>query len=234
MVTIWASRFTKFLEAFSYFADKVLLIPEDEWLTIRAIDRLHITAAYGKLRLEEPIYEKFGIDLSRALKFLKRVHGEITLRLENRKLVLEGAGFSLKIDTLKPESVDSISEPQLDFDLNADVEIALLVDALKNLKKVDEIIFVADRTTGLWIKAETETSRYSQWLGTPTFNAGATEVRVKFATQFLSQIIKALEILSRPPNATFTSVELKTNYPGRFTLTDDDLRFRAYIAPRVD
>jgi hypothetical protein len=232
MMTIWASRFSKFLEAFSYFTDKVLIEPNGEWLTIGAMDRLHITAAFGKLRLEEPIYEKFGIDLRKVLRFLKQIHGEAVLRLENRKLILEGHDFLVKIDTIDPKALKPISEPILSFVLSADVEISLLVDILKRLKKTDEITFIADKD-GLRIEAETGTSRYSQWLGTPSFKA-EEEVKVKFAVQFLSQIVRALETLSRPPNATFTKVELRTNYPARFILTDKDLEFKTYIAPRVD
>jgi hypothetical protein len=122
---------------------------------------------------------------------------------------------------------------KVSFVLSADVEISLLVDVLKRLERVDEIAFVADKD-GLRIEAVTETSRYSQWLGTPMYYGQAQEVRAKFATQFLGPIINALSILSRPPNATFSTVELKSDYPARFTLTDSDLLFRAYIAPRLD
>jgi hypothetical protein len=232
MVTIWASRLSKFLEAFSQFSEEVLLEPEDEWLKVRAIDRLHITAAFGKLKLEEPLYDKFGINLRNVLRFLKYIHGQAQLRLEDRKLVIEGSGFSLKIDTIESNTLMPIPEPALSFDLSADIEISLLVDVLRRLKKTDEITFVADKD-GLRIEAITETSKYSQWLGTPTF-VQVQEVRVKFATQFLSPIVNALAILSRPPNATFSTVELKTNHPAKFTLTDNDLVFRAYIAPRLD
>ena len=234
MVAIRASRFAKFLEAFSQFSEEVLLEPEDEWLRVRAIDGTHVIAAFGKLKLEEPLYEKFGLNLRHALRFLKRIHGEVQLSIEGMKLVIEGHGFSLKIDTIDPASFKLYSEPNLKFDLDADVEIALLADVVKKLRRVDAIEFIADRNNGLRLEAVTETSKFSQWLGTPTLYGQVQEVRVRFGTHFLSQIIRALEILSRPPNATFTTIELKTNNPGRFTLTDNDLRFRVYIAPRED
>jgi hypothetical protein len=234
MVSVSASRFAKFLEAFSQFSEEVLLEPEDEWLGVRAIDKTHVIAAFGKLKLEEPLYDKFGLNLRHALRFLKRIHSEVQLRLEDGKLLVEGTGFSLKLDTIDPASFKLYSEPNLKFDLDADVEIALLADVLKKLRRVDAIEFIADRDSGLRLEAATETSRFSQWLGTPTLYGQVQEVRVKFNAHYLSQIIKALEILSRPPNATFTRIELKSNYPGRFTLTDSDLVFRSYIAPRVD
>jgi len=234
MVSISASRFAKFLEAVSQFSEEVLLEPEDEWLKVRAIDGTHVIVAFGKLKLEEPLYDKFGLNLRHALRFLKRIHGEVQLRLEDGKLLVEGTGFSLKLDTIDPASFKLYSEPNLKFDLDADVEIALLADVLKKLRRVAVIEFIADRDNGLRLEAVTETSRFSQWLGTPTLYGQVQEVRVKFGTHFLSQIIRALEILSRPPNASFTTIELKTNYPGRFTLTDNDLRFRVYIAPRED
>ena len=234
MATVGASRLTKFLEAVYQFSEEALLMPEDEWLAVRAIDRPHITAAFGKLRLEEPVYEKFAINLRHALRFLKSIRGEVQLKLEDRKLVIKGNGFVLKIDTIDPDSLKPVSEPSLTFDLSADVEIPLLVDVLKHLRRVDVITFVADKD-GLRIEAKTETTRYSQWLGTPTFlNSQVPEVRVNFLRQFLIQIVNALSVLSRPPNATFSTIELRSNYPARFTLTDDDLHFRAYIAPRLD
>ena len=229
MVSVSASRFAKFLEAVSQFSEEVLLEPEDEWLKVRAIDGTHVIAAFGKLKLEEPLYDKFGLNLRHALRFLKRIHGEVQLRLEDGKLLVEGTGFSLKLDTIDPASFKLYSEPNLKFDLDADVEIALLADVLKKLRRVAVIEFIADRDNGLRLEAVTETSRFSQWLGTPTLYGQVQEVRVKFGTHFLSQIIRALEILSRPPNASFTTIELKTNYPGRFTLTDNDLRFRVYM-----
>jgi hypothetical protein len=203
MASVSASRFAKFLEAFSYFADEVLLTPEDEWLKISAIDKTHVIAAYGDLKLKSPLYDKFAIKVKPVLRFLKHIHGEIDLKLEGKKLIIEGHNFSRKFGTIDPNSLKLISEPQLSFDCKFDVLIEHLVDVHKRLK--------------------TDIVKYD-----------VGEVRVQFLTRYLSLIIHALAILSRLPNATFCTIELKTNHPARFTLKDDDLIFRAYIAPRVD
>jgi hypothetical protein len=233
MVVIMASRFKKFLEALSYFSKEVLLVPEDEWLSASALDKFHVTAAYAKLRLESPLYNSFGVDVRRLLRFLRGVTGELTLNLEGKKLTVEGHGFTLKVDTIDPQAFKPVAEPQLSFDLVTDVEIDQLAESLRHLKRVDVTRFVGNKD-GLWIEASSETSRYSQWLGTPTFLSDQIkEVSVKFLTQFLKPIVDALSVLSRPPSATGVLIELKTSYPGRFSFTDNDLHFRAYIAPRL-
>jgi hypothetical protein len=229
-----ASRFKKFLEALSYFSDEVLLTPEGEWLTARVLDRFHVTAAYAKIKLESPLYNSFGVDVKRLLRFLRGASGELSLGLEGNKLIVEGHGFTLKIDTIDPQAFKPVAEPRLSFDLETDVEIDLLAESLRHLRRVDIVRFVGTGE-GLWIEASSGTSQYSQWLGTPTFlNDQIKEVSAKFLTQFLKPIVDALSVLSRPPRATGVLIELRSNYPARFSFTDDDLSFRAYIAPRLD
>jgi hypothetical protein len=233
MAVIMASRFKKFLEALSNFSEEVLLVPEDEWLSASVLDKFHVTAAYAKIKLESPLYNSFGVDVKRLLRFLRGASGELSLGLEGNKLTVEGHGFTLKIDTIDPKAFKPVAEPRLSFDLVTDVEIDLLAESLRHLKRVDVTRFVGNKD-GLWIEASSETSRYSQWLGTPTMLSEVSEVRVKFLTQFLRPIIDALAVLSHASRATGVLIELRSNYPARFSFTDDDLRFRAYIAPRLD
>jgi hypothetical protein len=229
------SRFIKWLEAASQFSNEVLIEPDDEWLMIKTLDDYHISAVFTKLKLEEPLYDKFAVDIKRLLRFLKHVRGRITLSLEGEKLLIEGEGFTLRIDTLDPGRFRPIPEPNIKFDAEIDVEIALLSDALKDLRKVDVIAFIVDKVNGLRIEAKTETSQYSCWLGTPSFfYKEVAEVRANFSSYYLARIVNALKTLERPPNTTFATLKLKTNHPAKFTLKDDDLLFTAYIAPRLD
>jgi hypothetical protein len=235
MASVSASRLVKWLEAISQFSDKILVEPDGEWLAVRTLDEQHIIAAFTKLKQELPLYDKFAIDIKHLLRFLKHVRGPIRLSLDGGQLLVEGNGFSLRIDTIDPAPFKPISEPNIKFDAEVDVEIALLSDALKDIRKIDVITLVVDKLSGVRIEASTETSRYSCWLGSPSFvNHEVAEVKVQFITYFLTRIVNALKILERPPNAYFTTLELKTNHPAKFTLTDNDLDFRAYIAPRLD
>jgi hypothetical protein len=233
-MTVSASRFKKFLEALSNFSEEVLLVPEDEWLSASVLDKFHVTAAYASLKLESPLYNSFGVDVRRLLRFLRGVTGELTLNLEGEKLTIEGRGFTLKVDTIDPKAFKPVAEPQLSFDLVTDVEIDQLAESLRHLRREEIVRFIGNREA-LRIESSSGTVQYSQWLGIPAFlNEQIKEVTAKFSTQFLKPIVDALSVLYRPPRATGVLIELRTNYPARFSFTDDDLHFRAYIAPRLD
>jgi hypothetical protein len=233
-------RFVKWLEAIGNFVDEVLIVPEDEWLTVKVMDPAHIVAIYTKLNVGEPLYDAFAINIEDVVKLLKHVRDDVQIVYdkERSKLYVRNEKFVLGISTLDASQFSQLKELSLDFDAKTEVEIEAFAKVIKDLRRswVDPVKFVADRN-GLRIEAKTEVSTFTRSFGGPStveFYNGATEAKASYGTIYLERIANSLKLLSRLPNSTFATLELKTDRPARFVLKDSDLEFVVYVAPRID
>jgi hypothetical protein len=234
-------RFVKWLEAVGQFNDEVLIVPEDRWLTVKMMDPAHFVAVYSRLDVSEPLYDAFAIDVNDVVKLLKHVRDDVQIVYdkERGRLFIKNEKFVLGINTLDASQFSQLKELNLVFDAKTEIDIEHYVRVIKNLRKswVDPITFVAGKDYGVRIEAKTEFSSFTDSFGGPStveFYNGVTEVKANFGAIYLEKIANALKLLSRLPNATFATLELKTNRPARFTLKDTDLEFVVYIAPRID
>ena len=234
-------RLVKWLQAIGNFVDEVLIVPEDTWLTVRFMDPAHIVAVYSRLDVSEPLYDAFAINIEDLVKLLKSVKDDVQVVYdkERSKFYVRSEKFVIGVNTLDASQFSPLKELSLIFDAKTEVEIDEFAKFIKDLRKswVDSVKFVADSQHGLRVEAKTELSAFQRILSTPRsveFYNGSSEVKASFMTIYLEKIANSLKLLSRPPNAYYATLELKTNRPARFTLKDTDLEFISYIASKMD
>jgi hypothetical protein len=234
-------RFTSWLQAVGQFVDEVLIVPEDEWLTVKVMDPAHIVAIYTKLNVGEPLYDAFAINIEDVVKLIKHVRDDVQVLYdkERNKFYVRNEKFVMGISTLDASQFSQLQELRLIFDAKTEIDVEEFYKFIKDLRRswVDPIKFVADSQHGLRVEARTEVSAFQRILSTPSymeFYNGTSEVKVSFGTIYLEKIANSLKLLSRPPNAYYATLELKTDNPAKFTLKDTDLEFVVYIAPRID
>jgi len=233
-------RFVKWLEAVGQFVDEVLIVPEDEWLTVKFMDPAHIVAIYTKLNVGEPLYDPFAVNVNDVVKLLKHVRDDVAIVYdkERSRLFVKGTNFVLGISTLDASQFSQLKELNLDFDAKTEVYVEEFYKFIRDLRRswVGSIKIIADQN-GVRIEGRTEVSTFSRSFGGPStveFYNGVTEVKASFSTIYLEKIANSLKLLSRLPNATYAVLELKTDRPAKFALEDTDVEFIVYIAPRMD
>jgi hypothetical protein len=233
-----SQRFVKWLQAVGQFADEVLIVPEDEWLTVKFMDPAHIFAIYSRLNVSEPLYDAFAIDVNDVIKLLKHVKDDVQIVYDKelKRLFVRGSNFVIGVNTLDPDQFSQLKELNLEFDAKTEIEIEAFAKTIKDLQRswVDPIKIVADQN-GVRIEGKTEVSSFVRSFGgSIEFYNGVGEVKASFSTIYLEKIAKSLQLLAKLPNAYYATLELKTDRPAKFTLKDTDLEFVAYVAPRID
>jgi len=233
-------RFVKWLQAIGNFVDEVLIVPKDEWLTVKFMDPAHIVAVYSRLNVSEPLYDAFAINIEDLVKLLKSVKDDVQVVYdkERSKLYVRNEKFVLGISTLDASQFRPISELNLSFDAKTEVDVEEFYKFIRDLRRswVDPIKIIVGQN-GVRIEGRTEVSVFSRSFGGPStveFYNGVTEAKASYGAIYLEKIANSLKLLSRPPNAYYATLEIKTDKPAKFTLKDTDLEFVVYVAPRID